>query len=191
MTYTLQRGERQTICGSTNKQTKKGSSMNYFSFHVGDFVSHTTHLSNVEELAYRRMIDLYYLTEKPLPNDPALIARKIRLRKFTKEVEQILAEFFTTSKAGFRNKRCDEEILKYKNKITQASSAGKSSAISRKQKKIALQQTLNIRSTAVQPTKNQNQEPKKERKKEKKKGLPTGVLTSMREVISRLPSQVS
>ncbi len=42
--------------------------MNYYPFHLGDYAAHTKHLGLLEDLAYRRMIDLYYTTEKPLPN---------------------------------------------------------------------------------------------------------------------------
>jgi uncharacterized protein YdaU (DUF1376 family) len=117
--------------------------MNYYPFHIGDYISHTSHLSDEEDLAYRRMIDMYYLSEQPF-NDSSTIARKVRS---TKEiVDGILSEFFTLEDDEcWHNKRIDEEIAKYHDRLNQASKAGKASAEAR----------FNKRSTAVQPTKNQ------------------------------------
>ena len=117
--------------------------MNFYPFHIGDYISHTYHLSDAEDLAYRRMIDMYYLAEQPF-NDSSTIARKIRSTK--EAVDSILSEFFTLEDDGcWHNKRIDEEIAKYHDRLSQASRAGKASAEAR----------LNKRSTSVQPTKNQ------------------------------------
>ena len=45
--------------------------MNYYPFHIGDFTAHTSHLTWEEDIAYRRMLDVYYLREKPLPTAAA------------------------------------------------------------------------------------------------------------------------
>ena len=117
--------------------------MNFYPFHIGDYISHTYHLSDEEDLAYRRMIDLYYLSEQPF-NDRSTISRKIR--STVEVVDNILAEFFTLEDDGcWHNKRIDEEIAKYHERLTQASRAGKASAKAR----------FNKRSTTVQLTKNQ------------------------------------
>jgi uncharacterized protein YdaU (DUF1376 family) len=117
--------------------------MNFYPFHIGDYISHTYHLSDAEDLAYRRMIDMYYLSEQPF-NDSLTIARKVR--STTEIVDNILREFFTLEDDGcWHNKRIDEEIARYHDRLTQASRAGKASAEAR----------LNKRSTSVQPTKNQ------------------------------------
>ena len=64
--------------------------MNYYPFHIGDYISHTSHLSDAEDLAYRRMIDLYYQTEEPF-KDVAWVARRI---KSTSEIVKLLLEEF-------------------------------------------------------------------------------------------------
>ena len=116
--------------------------MNFYPFHIGDYISHTSHLSNEEDLAYRRMIDLYYLSEQPF-NDRSTIARKIR--SSVEVVDTILAEFFELlDDQCWHNKRIDEEIAKYHDRLSQASRAGKASAEKR----------FNKRSTTVQLTKN-------------------------------------
>jgi uncharacterized protein YdaU (DUF1376 family) len=128
--------------------------MNFYPFHIGDYISHTNHLSDAEDLAYRRMIDLYYQSEQPF-NDSSTVARRIRTT--VEIVETVLHEFFTFEDDNcWHNKRIDEEIAKYHDRLTQASKAGKASAEAR----------LNKRSTSVQPTKNHkprtnNHEPNK------------------------------
>ena len=117
--------------------------MNFYPFHIGDYISHTSHLTDAEDLAYRKMIDLYFMTEQPF-NDSAAVARKVK--SSVEIVESILHEFFEYAEDDcWHNKRADEEIAKYHSRLTQASKAGKASAEAR----------MNNRSTAVQPTKNQ------------------------------------
>ena len=97
--------------------------MNYYSFHVGDFSAHTSHLYPMEELAYRRMLDQYYLSESPLPADPEKVARLIGMRDQSAMVSEILSEYFVKSDDGWTNKRADEEIAKYKAKASRATAA--------------------------------------------------------------------
>ncbi len=84
--------------------------MNYYPFHIGDFAAHTAHLTWEEDIAYRRMLDWYYLNEKALPGDPAKVARLIRMPKSRVAIDTVLAEFFVLSDDGFHNKRADEEL---------------------------------------------------------------------------------
>ncbi len=54
--------------------------MHHYPFHVGDYASHTQHLDELEDLAYRRMLDFIYLNETNLPESVDEIARLIRMR---------------------------------------------------------------------------------------------------------------
>ena len=106
--------------------------MHFYSFNIGDYMSHTVHLSLMEDLAYRRCLDIYYLHEKPLPEDATEVARLIRMPEHKPEVVQVLKEFFTHDVGtGYVHKRTDEEITKYQAKIQAASRAGKASALAR------------------------------------------------------------
>jgi len=90
-------------------------------FHLGDYTTHTSHLSLMEDLAYRRLIDLYYLHQSPPTGTPEQISRRIRMPKEVAAVQQVLNEFFEEELSDchdnpasvWRNKRCDEEIEKY------------------------------------------------------------------------------
>ena len=120
--------------------------MHFYSFNIGDYISHTKHLSDMEDLAYRRLLDLYYLHERTLNEDVSLVARKINMKDNVPEVRVVLKEFFKLEVGkGWINPRADEEIQKYQGKIQSAIRAGKASALARS----------NASSTMVQPNKKQ------------------------------------
>jgi uncharacterized protein YdaU (DUF1376 family) len=118
--------------------------MHYYQFNIGDYASHTRHLSPIEDIAYRRLLDLYYLHERPLNSGLTSVARQINLREYESEVKSVLEEFFTLTDDGWINVRADKEIAHYRGKIEQASRAGRASA----------ERRFNARSTDVQPTNN-------------------------------------
>ena len=85
--------------------------MHYYNFNIGDYMKHTLHLTPEEDLAYRRLLDMYYDTESPIPNNIPLVSR--RLRMDSKVVESVLNEFFEASDEGYKNYRADGEIADY------------------------------------------------------------------------------
>ena len=91
--------------------------MNYYPFHVGDYAAHTSHLEPMEDLAYRRMLDLYYLREEPLPTDPSAVARLVRMRANASDIEAVLQEFFVLGAQGWSHTRCDDEISRMQEKL--------------------------------------------------------------------------
>jgi uncharacterized protein YdaU (DUF1376 family) len=88
--------------------------MNFYPFHIGDYAAHTRHLTIYEDLAYRRLIDAYYLAEKPFVGSITNIAKSIGMNQYESEVLYILQTFFSYNEEGYANKRADEEISKYK-----------------------------------------------------------------------------
>jgi uncharacterized protein YdaU (DUF1376 family) len=94
--------------------------VNYYPFHIGDYAAHTGHLDPLEDVAYRRAIDAYMLSEGPLPADPADVARRIRMRDHVAIVRSVLQEFFTKTPEGWRHARCDAEIAKVQSKSDKA-----------------------------------------------------------------------
>jgi uncharacterized protein YdaU (DUF1376 family) len=121
----------------------RGCLMHYYQFHIGDYASHTRHLSIIEDIAYRRLLDFYYLHESPIKTHD--IARQIGMREYEQDVLTVLDEFFLSTPEGFVNTRADKEIEHFHTKVEQASRAGKASA----------ERRINARSTDVQPTNNQ------------------------------------
>lgn len=119
--------------------------MHYYQFNIGDYASHTRHLTLVEDLIYRRLLDWYYLNEKQIPLDCIQTARLIQAKDHFSDVELVLNEFFSHTELGWINKRADIEIIAFKAKKEQTSNAGKASAAAR----------FNDRSTDVQLNKKQ------------------------------------
>lgn len=99
--------------------------MHYYQFNIGDYAKATRHLTNLEDLAYRRLIELYYDTEKPLCNDVKKLSRLINMRENQAEIETVLEDFFTETEEGFFQSRIEEEIAAYKEKAEKARVNGK------------------------------------------------------------------
>ena len=85
--------------------------MHYFQFNIGDYIKNTIHLSLMEDLAYRRLLDHYYDSEKPIPTDIPMVSRKMRLDADI--IQTVLSEFFELTPEGYRNHRADLEIASY------------------------------------------------------------------------------
>jgi hypothetical protein len=98
---------------------KKAVIMHFYKFHIGDYMSHTRHLSHYEDLAYRRLLDFYFLHEQPIRHREA--ARHIGMRDHEEDVLTVLNEFFLSTENGFINVRADKEIAEFRKH--QASSA--------------------------------------------------------------------
>jgi uncharacterized protein YdaU (DUF1376 family) len=129
--------------------------MHYYQFNIGDYASHTRHLSIIEDIAYRRLLDLYYLHERPLGDCSTNVARLIGMSQYSEEVETVLMEFFEHIDGGFINSRADKEIAHYHSKIEQASRAGKASAERR-----SIGSSTSVQPNIKQETITINQEPK-------------------------------
>jgi len=99
--------------------------MNYYKFHIGDWVLHTSHLTLIEEAVYRRLIDFYYTTEKPIPQETELVIRRLRLGSHADIVEQMLKEFFTLENNAWQNRRANAEIKRYNDRVNTAQVNGK------------------------------------------------------------------
>jgi uncharacterized protein YdaU (DUF1376 family) len=96
-----------------------------YQFHIRDYLTKTRHLTLLEDLAYRRLIDTYYTEEQPLPADPSRAARLIAMPDNVAEVTAVLDEFFQLDDSGWTNQRCDFEITKYHGKAESARRANK------------------------------------------------------------------
>ena len=86
--------------------------MHFYKFHIGDYMSHTRHLSHYEDLAYRRLLDFYFLHEQPIKHRDA--ARHIGMRDHEEDVLTVLNEFFLSTENGFINVRADKEIAEFR-----------------------------------------------------------------------------
>ena len=89
--------------------------MHYYQFHIGDYRASTAHLSNEEDLAYRRLLDMYYDLETHIPLETQWVARRLRLD--TEVVNSVLHDMFIHTENGWSHARCDAEIAHYKQMV--------------------------------------------------------------------------
>ncbi|GAB4059257.1 YdaU family protein [Uliginosibacterium sediminicola] len=89
--------------------------MNYYEHHIRDYDTDTSHLTWVEDMAYTRILRLYYRKEKPVPADVKEVCRLVRAttREQREAVESVLNEFFVLHADGWRNETCDAVIAEY------------------------------------------------------------------------------
>ena len=79
----------------------------------------------MQDLAYRRLLDMYYDTSKPLISDVKKLSRLLGMSEFQSDVEVILDDFFDLSELGYSQKRVDEELACYQQKADMARVNGK------------------------------------------------------------------
>ena len=131
--------------------------MHYYQHNISDYRADTGHLTLLEHGCYHQLLDQYYLNEEPLPLDIDKIFRLLTARTQDEKdaIKNVLKDFFMETEAGFIQRRCDDEIKFYHERIDSAAAAGRKSAEKRA--------NSNGRSTGVQRMFNQlitnNQEP--------------------------------
>lgn len=83
------------------------------------------HLSEIEDLTYRRLLDWYYLHESPIPLDLNEVSRQIRMRTHSDCIATVLLEFFERTADGWIHHRANKEIEKVGDKSQKASASAK------------------------------------------------------------------
>lgn len=94
--------------------------MNYYKRHLGDYAKDTRHLSLLEHGAYCLLLDYYYSTEKPIPDDRCERIAGARTEAEIAAVRSVLQEFFTRDGDFWRNKKADEVIAESTSKSAKA-----------------------------------------------------------------------
>lgn len=100
----------------------EGAAINNYEHHLGDYMRDAGHLSFIEDAAYRRLIDAYYIHEKPLPADVGACQKLARCTSGAerKAVAYVLSAFFELREDGHHQKRCDEVIAAFSAKQKKA-----------------------------------------------------------------------
>jgi uncharacterized protein YdaU (DUF1376 family) len=106
--------------------------MHFYPFHLADYAAHTRHLTPIEDVAYRRILDLYYLHERAPRGETEQIARLVNLREHATEVGSVLSEFFDLRDGAWINARAEEEIAAFAHRRDVAQRAGQASVASRR-----------------------------------------------------------
>jgi len=131
--------------------------MNFYQFHIGDYIKQTVHLTPMEDICYRRLIDMYYETEQPIPAETDRVSRRLRLD--TELVDSVLKEFFTLTENGWENARCNKEIDAYHVKADTARSNGMLGGRPKKTHPVSDGNLPESGSKANQEPRTKNQEP--------------------------------
>jgi len=132
--------------------------MNYYSFHIGDYASATRHLTWLEDAAYRRLLDVYYVKEEPLPADLRQVYRLVVASDDNQReaVNIVLDEFFTLTEFGYRHDRCDAEIHAANDKKNKASQSAKARWSNAKTNDVAIQSDNERNANAMRTHQNDN-----------------------------------
>ncbi len=85
--------------------------MHYYQFSIGDYRAATAHLTNEEDLAYRRLLDMYYDTEQKIPLDTQWVSRRLRVDAHV--VCDVLKDMFVQHEDGWYHARCADVIEQY------------------------------------------------------------------------------
>lgn len=94
--------------------------MHYYQRHLGDYSTATPHLSLTEHGAYTKLLDYYYSTEHPIPDDRCERIAGAFDPHERDAVRAVLQQFFTLTDAGWANDRADSEIAAYRAKSLKA-----------------------------------------------------------------------
>ena len=140
-----------------------GRTVNYYPHHIGDYMAATSHLSLLEHGVYRRLMDVCYESERPLPADRDRIYRRIGAVKKAEQraVDRVLDEFFERTPEGYSNARILREIFKFCEKSNKNSISARSrwmNSADKKSNEINDDADANALRNACE--RNANQEPK-------------------------------
>lgn len=86
----------------------------WYAFYPADYEQDTAHLTLVQHGAYRRLLDHYYSTAKPLPANAGVLHRVCRAFDDAEKaaVNHIMATYFKLEADGYHSHRVDRELLK-------------------------------------------------------------------------------
>ena len=95
--------------------------MDWYKFSIVDYQKQTEEIPDAEDLAYRRLMDLYFLTERPITADIDTLVEVIRLDADV--IEPVLEAFFELTEDGYRHEEWQHQLdtLVRKRKLNQAS----------------------------------------------------------------------
>lgn len=99
--------------------------MNYYKRHLGDYAKDTKHLSLMEHGAFCLLLDYYYATEKPIPDDRCERIANAYADAERTAVRSVLREFFVETPEGWRNVKADAVIAESHGKSLKAQESAK------------------------------------------------------------------
>ena len=95
--------------------------MNWYKFRYAEYAMQTRHLTELEDLVYRRCIDLYYGHKQPFP-DAGWVAKRIQIAD-VQVVDSVLKEFFRFGEEGYSYQQADDDLSDFEVKSQKARDA--------------------------------------------------------------------
>jgi uncharacterized protein YdaU (DUF1376 family) len=95
--------------------------MNWYKFRYAEYAMQTRHLTELEDLVYRRCIDLYYNHKMPFP-DADWVAKRIQISD-VQVVDSVLKEFFRKGAEGYSYQQADDDLSDFEVKSQKARDA--------------------------------------------------------------------
>lgn len=135
--------------------------LNFYKHHLGDYADATAHLSWDEDLAYRRLLSVYYRSEAPIPASQACRLVRAVTPAQKKAVATVLREFFTNGGGRWKNSRADNEIAAYQHQVSVNRKTGKLGGRPKRIETESVSDTKPNRNRTVTLTKNQIPEPER------------------------------
>lgn len=134
--------------------------MNFYPHHLGDYAKDTGHLSVTEHGAYRLLMDHYYSTEKPLPEDFHALYRVCRATSHIEKtaVKSVVAKFFPLENGIRTHKRIEHELSLYRERVETNKSNGMKGGRPPKEKPAGLSAGC-LQETQTKPKNNPIQNP--------------------------------
>ena len=95
--------------------------MDWYKFSIVDYQKQTEETPDAEDLAYRRLMDLYFLAERPITSDIDTLVEVIRLDADI--IEPVLEAFFELTEQGYRHEGWQRQLdsMVRKRKLNQIS----------------------------------------------------------------------
>lgn len=96
--------------------------MRKYKFRIHEYLIETRGIADAEDLAYRRLMDLCYLSEKPIPGSIAHIAGVVNLDYDC--VEPVLKKFFKQTPDGWITDVIEEDLEAHKKRVEHSKRIG-------------------------------------------------------------------
>jgi uncharacterized protein YdaU (DUF1376 family) len=108
-------------------QHRRRLAVHYYSFNIGDYRRDTSYLSLLEHGVYRQLLDTYYLSESPFPDDEEWLMRThcARTADEMQALKTVLKDFFLLKDGYWHHKGCEKVIKQYRNKSEKAAASAK------------------------------------------------------------------
>lgn len=106
--------------------------MNFWPRYSAHYVAKTLHLTMEQDGAFNRLLDWYYMNERPVPHASRYVIARATTGSEKRAVDAVLAEFFERDGAAWRNRRADNEIAEAAPRIAAAKANGRAGGRPRK-----------------------------------------------------------